>query len=376
MSIQDIGQGLADMALKHSEWACRALIKTFEPGALPPANRWHYHQGVFLYGMQKVWEKTGRQEYFEYMKAYVDSLVDSQGNFLFARDELDSLQTGILLFPLYKVTKDARYLIAARKLKTLFGTLNQTKEGGYWHKDSCPHQMWLDGLFMEGPFALLYAQWFAEPELEEMVLHQEKLMRSHMKDEKTGLLFHAWDESRQQRWADPETGCSPEFWGRSLGWYGTALVDILDLLPSDHPGRSELIQSLQELIRGLVLFQDRQTGLWYQVVDKGEQPDNWLESSCSSLFVYFIAKAITRGYIDESYLESAKKGYQGLLDHMIVSDEKGWKMKEICIGTSAGDYDHYVGRPTSNNDLHGVGAFILASVALEELISTRERETI
>lgn len=368
MSIQDLGQEIADMALMHSEWACQELMKTFEPEELPPTYRWHYHQGVFLYGMQKVWEKTGRQDYFDYMKAYVDSLVDEQGNFLFARDELDSIQAGILLFPLYKVTKDSRYLIAARKLRNLFGTLNRTKEGGYWHKDSCPHQMWLDGLFMEGPFAMLYAQWFDEPELVEMVLHQEKLMRFHMKDDKTGLLFHAWDESRLQPWADRVTGCSPEFWGRSIGWYGTALVDILDLLPFDYAGRSDLIQSLQGLIRGLVPFQDVQTGLWFQVVDKGDHPDNWLESSCSSLFIYFIAKAITRGYINESYMEPVKKGYQGLLDHMIVSGEQGWQMKEICIGTSAGGYDHYVGRPTGDNDLHGVGAFILASVALEECI--------
>ncbi|MBA4493349.1 glycoside hydrolase family 105 protein [Paenactinomyces guangxiensis] len=358
----------AGSPLTIAERACETLMNWYTPADLPPANRWHYHQGVFLYGMLKVWERTGREKYIRYIKDYVDLLVDQEGNFLFARDELDSIQAGILLFPLYKQTNDRRYRIAADKLRNLFRTLNKTKEGGFWHKDKYPYQMWLDGLFMAGPFALLYNRQFREPELIDMVLYQEKLMRKHMKDEQTGLLYHAWDESKDMPWADPDTGCSPEFWGRSVGWYGTALVDILDLLPEGHPGRLELIQSLQEYVRGLTQFQDKQTGLWYQVVDKGERVDNWLESSCSSLFIYTIAKSVEKQYINHRYLEVARKAYQGLLDHMIAWKEEQFIMKGICIGTSAGDYGYYVSRPTSENDLHGVGAFILASMALQELI--------
>ncbi|WP_134699239.1 glycoside hydrolase family 105 protein [Ammoniphilus sp. YIM 78166] len=353
--------------LEIAEQACQELMKTYSPSELPPANHWHYHQGVFLYGMQRVWEKTGKEEYFQYIKAYIDLLVDEEGNFLFDRDQLDSIQVGILLFPLLERTEDKRYQIAADKLRNLFHTLNKTSEGGFWHKDKYPYQMWLDGLYMEGPFALLYSRKFNQPELVDMVVYQGSLMRSHMKHE-TGLLFHAWDEKKAQPWANKETGCSPEFWGRSVGWYGTALVDILELMPEDHPGRADFIQSLQDYVRGLAQFQDEKTGLWYQVVDKGDRADNWLESSCTSLFVYTIAKAVEAGYIDAEYLKVAQKAYQGLLDHMIVSEEGKWIMKGICIGTSAGDYDYYVGRPTSENDLHGVGAFILATMALEKLV--------
>ena len=121
-------------------------------------------------------------------------------------------------------------------------TLNRTSEGGFWHKDKYPYNMWLDGLYMAGVFALKYANQYGEVQLRDMVLHQEKLMRKYMKDERTGLLYHAWDESRRMPWADPETGCSPEFWGRSLGWYGLALSQFIDLLPEDHAGRAELIQ--------------------------------------------------------------------------------------------------------------------------------------
>lgn len=358
--------------LAIAEQACQELMKTYAPSQLPPANSWHYHQGVFLYGMQRVWEKTGKEEYYEYIKAYIDLLVDEQGNFLFDRDQLDSIQVGILLFPLLERSGERRYKIAADKLRSLFYTLNKTSEGGFWHKDKYPYQMWLDGLFMAGPFALMYNQWFNQTELIDQVLYQEKLMRSHMKDDKTGLLFHAWDEKKERPWADPATGCSPEFWGRSVGWYGTALVDILELLPGNHLGREELIQSLLNFAEGLAKFQDEKTGLWYQVVDKGGHPDNWPESSCTSLFVYTLAKSVENGYIDEKYLEAARKAYQGLLDHMIVANKEKWTMKGICIGTSAGDYDYYVSRPTSENDLHGVGAFILATMALQQLEEGRK----
>jgi unsaturated rhamnogalacturonyl hydrolase len=353
--------------LLQANRACEALMAAYSTAELPPANKWHYHQGVFLDGMLKVWKKTGNQAYFDYVKSYIDNLLDEEGNFLFDRDELDSIQVGILLFPLYEQTNDKRYKIAAEKLRNLYNTLNKTSEGGFWHKDKYPYQMWLDGLYMAGPFALLYNKSFNEPELADMVVYQEKLMRSHMKDDKTGLFYHAWDEKKVQSWANPLTGCSTEFWGRSCGWYGTALIDILELLPEEHEGREALTASLQDYVQALLNYQDSKTGLWYQIVDKGDWNDNWLESSCTSLFIYTIAKAVQKGYVDQEYLHAAKKAYEGLVDHMVDADEENWELKGICIGTSAGVYDYYVGRPTSENDLHGVGAFILASMALDEI---------
>ncbi len=353
--------------LSSAEVACKTLMSTYKPEELPPANVWHYHQGVFLYGMLKVWEVTKNQEYFQYIKSYFDLLIDKNGNFLFARDELDSIQAGILLFPLYQETQDRRYLIAAKKLRHLFFSINKTREGGFWHKDKYPYQMWLDGLFMAGPFALMYDKYFQESELIDQVLYQEKLMRKNMKNEDTGLFYHAWDETKTMPWANKETGCSPEFWGRSVGWYGTALIDILDLLPVTNPTRNELITELQQLIKSLVSFQDKQTGLWYQIVNKGNLHDNWLESSGSSLFIYTISRAIEKNYVEEEYLLNINKAYQGLLENMTETTDGKWNLKGICIGTSAGDYDYYVNRLTSKNDLHGVGAFVLASMALDKL---------
>lgn len=354
--------------LVMAEKACQALMQTFRPEELPPAKAFHYHQGVFLYGMYRVYQETGKREYFDYIKAYFDCLIDEYGNLCFARDELDSTMAGILLFPLYEETKDPRYMIAAKRLRSALDTLNRTSENGFWHKEKYPYQMWLDGLFMGGPFMVLYSQHFHEEELIQTVLLQEKLMRKHMTDEKTGLLYHAWDEKKVQPWANAETGCSPEFWGRSLGWYGTALIDLLELLGDRKRGQGELIQSLQSFIPAILNFQDDKTGLWYQIVDKGNLEDNWLESSCSALFLYFIAKAISHGYVDESYRTTADKAYKGLLEHMVEEQESTLTLSGICIGTSAGVYDYYVDRPTSENDLHGMGAFILGSMAYYDLI--------
>ncbi|QAY67637.1 glycoside hydrolase family 88/105 protein [Paenibacillus protaetiae] len=349
------------------EWAAAAadaVMGEYTPAQLPPARRWHYHQGVFLCGLEQLGRAAGDSRYDTYIQGYVDELVDEHGNLYFARDELDSIQAGLLLFRLHERTGEAKYRIAADKLCGLFGTLNQTSEGGFWHKDKYPYQMWLDGLYMGGVFALQYANSYGEGHLRALALRQERLMRAHMKDGRTGLLYHAWDESRRMPWADPETGCSPEFWGRSIGWYALALTEFIGLLPPADPAREELAAELAALIGALVRYQDERSGLWYQVVDKGGEPDNWLETSCSSLFVYAIASAVRQGVAGGSYLLAASKGFDGLASRMEQDSSGRLRMPGICIGTSAGDYGNYVTRPTSSNDLHGVGAFIMAAVAM------------
>ncbi|MFA9557856.1 glycoside hydrolase family 105 protein [Evansella sp. AB-rgal1] len=353
--------------LQWAEESCRSLMNDYEPINLKPANRWHYHQGVFLCGMQDVWQVTKNEEYFQYYKEYVDKLVDEEGNFYFRRDELDAIQPGLLLFSLYKETGDKRYKIAAEKLRNLLKTLNKTKAGGFWHKDKYPYQMWLDGLYMAGPYTMTYGLTFDEPELVDLVLLQEELMRKQTYDPKTGLYFHGYDESGKTPWSQPETNTAPEIWGRSLGWYGMALVNLIELLPEGHPKKAELTGVLQDLVSNIVKYQDEETGLWYQIVDKGDRPDNWLESSGSALFIFTIAKAVNNGYVDEKYFEAAKKGYEGIVTRFIkVTPNGGLALTGICIGTSIGVYEYYVDRETDENDLHGVGAFVLASIQMHK----------
>jgi len=353
--------------IQWAEFACETLMARYLPEELPPAYRWHYHQGVFLCGMEEVLARTGNARYEQYIKRYVDKLIDAEGNFYYARDELDAIQPGLLLFRLaVQYQNDKRYSVAAHKLRHLFHTLNRTSEGGFWHKDKYPYNMWLDGLYMGGVFALKYANAYNDPKLRDLVFLQERLMHKHMRDEQTGLLYHAWDESKQMAWANQDTGCSPEFWARSLGWYGLAISQFLDELPATDPRVKHWEQALQQFVEAILPYQDASTGLWYQVVDKIDREDNWLETSGSSLFVYSIAKAYQRGLVAEETLEAAKRGYQGLIDAIIDGHDQ-FVMPHICIGTSAGDYENYVTRPTSENDLHGVGAFILASVEMEKV---------
>jgi unsaturated rhamnogalacturonyl hydrolase len=371
MSINEVTK---QTPLSYAQAACDSLAALYLPEELPPEGRWHYHQGIFLEGMLEVWKLTGDDKYLHYPKQYVDKLVDEDGNFFFARDELDAIMPGLLLLTLDENFTERRYRAAAEKLRHLFNTLNKTSDGAFWHKDKYPYQMWLDGLYMGGVFALRYAEKYDDASLVPMVIEWEKLMRGHMSDESTGLLYHAWDESRKFPWSNPETGNSPEFWGRSLGWYGLALSQFLDILPEDHPARAELNKALGRFVEGLIRFQDAKSGLWYQVVDKGDHPDNWLETSCTSLFVYAIVGAVKHGAVGADAQEAARKGYQGLIGRLRTDAEGRLIVPDICIGTSAGDYQNYVTRPVSENDLHGVGAFILACVAMEKAEKAKKAE--
>lgn len=349
----------------YAERACNALMGKFAPEALPPVDRWHYHQGVFLLGMERCWKENGKNEYYEYLKAYVDSQILPDGSIRhYNAEELDDIQPGILLFNLYQKTGDERYKKALYTLVPLLRSWKKNAEGGFWHKTRYPNQMWLDGLFMGGPIAVEFGHVFNEPEYFDMVTYQALLMAKHTLDEKTGLLRHGWDESRQAAWAEPETGKAPEVWGRAVGWFTVALLDIFDHLPENHENKVVLEQILKDLLDAVLRFQDKESGLWYQVIDKGSLPDNWLETSCSCLFVYSLAKAVRKGYLEKSYLQHAWKGYQGIIDRLGY-DEKGEVIiGDICIGTGIGDYAHYIARPRSENDLHGAGAFILMCVEM------------
>ncbi|MBB6637114.1 glycoside hydrolase family 88/105 protein [Cohnella thailandensis] len=351
-------------AVKHTpiEWAekaCEALMAKFEPERLPP-DRFHYHQGVFLSGMEKTWRETGKKKYLDYIKGWVDSQVQPDGSIKkFNPDELDDIQPGVLLFNLYEQTGDERYKKALHTLVPLLKSWKTNPSGGFWHKEHYPNQMWLDGLYMAGPIAVMYGKEFGESKYFDLMAYQAILMEKHTKDPKTGLLYHGWDETKEAAWADPATGLAPEFWGRAIGWYPVALLEMFEYMPENHKDKAKLVEILQDLLIALPKFQDEATGLWYQVVDKGDRPDNWLENSCTALYVHAIAKAVRFGYLDPKYMEYAWKGYQGVVDTLTFDENGRVVIGNICIGTGIGDYAHYIARPTSENDLHGAGAFIL-----------------
>jgi unsaturated rhamnogalacturonyl hydrolase len=251
----------------------------------------------------------------------------------------------------------------------------RTHEGGFWHKKIYHYQMWLDGIYMSSPFLAQFAKTFNRPDAFDEVSRQIFRIESHTRDHRTGLLYHGWDESRAQEWADPLTGCSKSFWGRAMGWYAMALVDTLDFMPKKHPARKTKISIFEHMAEALVHYQDSRTGLWYQVVDQGERKGNYLEASASSMFVYALAKGVRKGYVGREYAAAAKRGYEGLVRQLITLDADGKvSLTQICsvggLGGSqrrSGTFDYYVSEPVVANDLKGVGAFIMASIEADSL---------
>lgn len=345
-------------AIDYAKSACDTMMRKFEGADLPPKGHFHYHQGVFLSGVYQTYLLSGEEKYFDYMKEWVDSIIDEQGNVsCYDPGQLDDIQPGILLYPLLDRTGDERYKKALDTLLPYVLNFPRNEVGGFWHKSDLPNQMWLDGLYMGGPIAAEYASRFGKPEYLELTINQELLMQKYTMDRETGLWYHAWDSSKKAVWADPETGLSPEFWGRSIGWVPVAVLDVMDFIPEDHPKYQDLCDLLKNLLNAVCRCQSEE-GRWYQVVDKGGQEGNWLENSCSSLFTAALCKAVRKGILGKEYLEAARKGYEGVI-HDLKWDGEDLLLGNVCIGTGVGDYRHYCDRPVSTNDLHGVGAFLL-----------------
>jgi unsaturated rhamnogalacturonyl hydrolase len=334
--------------------------------------RWSYEQGVVLKGIEGLWLSTGDGRYFSFIQKGMDNFVNADGTIRTYKAEeynLDNINCGKILLLLYKVTGQDKYRKAAALLREQLKSHPRTSDGGFWHKKIYPNQMWLDGLYMAEPFYAEYAATFHEQSAFDDIAKQFILMESHARDPKTGLLYHGWDESKQQRWADPATGHSPNFWDRAMGWYAMALVDTLDYFPRTHPQRAELIAILNRLAKAVAKYQEPKTGLWYQVVDKGSEKGNYLEASGSSMFVYALAKGVRDGYLPFSYLSVAKRGYNGLTSEFIKTDANGQTILDGTVSVAGlggnpyrdGSYQYYLSEKVVRNDAKGIGAFLMAS---------------
>lgn len=343
---------------------------------VPDAAQWHYEHGLLLMAIERVGRARGEARYWHHVKDTVDRFIAPDGAIrTYRMDEynLDQINHGRLLFPLYQATGDERYRRAIELLRRQLAEQPRTPFGGFWHKQIYPDQMWLDGLYMAGPFYAQYAREFGEGAAFDDIAHQFALVERHTRDPATGLLYHAWDESRRQRWADPTTGRSPHFWGRAMGWYAMALVDVLDYFPHDHPRRAEIIAILGRTAAAVARYQDAATGLWYQVLDRGAGDGNYREASASCMFTYALAKGARKGYLPAEARAVAERGYAGILHEFITVDERGLvTLERVCAVAGLGgnpyrdgSFAYYVNEPVRPNDYKGVGPFILASLELE-----------
>ncbi|MBP3361829.1 MAG: glycoside hydrolase family 88 protein [Clostridia bacterium] len=364
--------------------SCDSLMNKYAAPLLPPEHVLFYHQGVFLSGMEQIYLLSKERKYFNYIKDYIDSVIGPNGEIYGMCHEittpdtpgmaqqsltmLDSKQPVILMYNLYDETGDEKYRNAIEAISRSIYYWPVNTYNGYWHMMFQPHQMWMDGAYMVGPLSAMYSR-FGDYTLLNRAIEQIMIMNKHIKDTKSGLYFHAWDPSKEAEWADPETGLSEQIWSRAVAWYAVAILDILDYVPDNHPKRSKLIEIEQDLLKALSKVQDKESGLWYQVLDKPGHDGNWIESSGTCLFVYSYAKAIRKGIVGKEYKDILMRGYNGIKNILYTDDEGHLVLDLVCAGTcvESGSYDHYINCKTVKNDLHGAGAFILMCAEMERL---------
>ncbi|MFN3802777.1 glycoside hydrolase family 105 protein [Belliella pelovolcani] len=375
-------QSITDSKIDQSyaSWMATSEIKRNPEGWTLDFNqkpKWEYTHGLVMMAMHRVWKETGDQQYDDYIRNFIDFMINDQGQILTYKKSdynIDRVNGGKFLIDVYNENKEPKLRLAIEELRDQMREHPRNSEGGFWHKKVYPHQMWLDGLYMGSPFLAQYAATFEEPTLFDDVVNQILVMDKYAYSTETGLYHHAYDESKSERWADPETGLSSNYWGRSIGWFGMALVDVLDYLPQDHPKRGEVLAIVQKLAQGIVKYQ-HVSGTWYQVIDQGDRAGNYLEASATSMFAYFLLKGAQKGYLNEEFRNAGIKAYKGILKEFIREDEDGGvSLTQICgvagLGGNPyrdGSYEYYINEVIRDNDPKGVGPFILAALIYENM---------
>ena len=370
------------------EWSVRLADSQMARATNSP--KWDYTMGLFTLSLLKLNEVSPDERFVKFSADKVGSLISSNGIQGYKREEfqLDALNPGKTLLLLWQTVTNhnPEYFYACAELVRQFETQPRTFDGGFWHKQRYTNQMWLDGVYMAEPFYAAMGKYLIDSNRAyDEVAKQIRLIDEHTYDAKTGLNYHGRDAAKMQPWANPVTGCSSTFWGRADGWYAMALVDVLDYFPTNHPARPQIIAALQKLSMGVLKFQDFRTGLWWQVMDQGGRPGNYLEATASAMFVYALAKSVNHGYLSRVYVPAIEKGYAGIVQNLIIADgEKSWSLTHCCsvagLGGSPsngkyrdGSFDYYCGEPIVKNDLKGIGPFILAGIEMQQLTASKIR---
>ena len=340
-----------------------------------PRFKWDYSAGVGLKSLLDLYELTGEKKYNDYVLSFADKVVAEDGTIKSYNVEeynIDRVNTSKIFFRIYDQTGEGKYKQALDLTRTQFEGHPRNEDGGLWHKEIYPHQMWLDGIYMASPFMAQYGAEFDKPEWIAEAVKQVTLCHDHTLDAATGLYHHAWDESRSQRWADPVTGHSPCFWGRSMGWYFMALVDCLDFIPQEDEAYARIAGYVRELAAVLPRWQDAD-GLWYQVVDCPERDGNFPEASVTAQFMYAYAKAINKGILDaDTFAFIPLRALQGLRNRLIVENADGTLTLTRCCQVGGlggnpyrdGSFDYYIHEKIRDNDAKATGPFIMGCLEI------------
>jgi unsaturated rhamnogalacturonyl hydrolase len=365
--------------LKWSERTARTILNKYPKayqidGTEKP--KWDYKMGLVLSAFEKLYQKTNNKKYFDYIKQYADELIDADGNiskYDIKEYNIDCANPGKLLFNLYDKTSDKRYLKVIQQLRSQLETQPRTASGGFWHKEIYANQMWIDGLYMAEPFYTQYTVKYENGKALDDIARQFELVQNHLVDKKTGLVYQAWDESKQIGWANPETGTSPTIWGRGIGWYMMALIETLDYYPKTHPKYKTLIGYLNQIAKSAEQHKSA-SGLWYQVADKPDLKDNYLESSSSAMIIYALAKGADKGYLASNYKKQAQKSFDAYLKEFVKKDDKGQVTisnvsSNVGLGGKPfrdGTNDYYIKSKAKDNSSPALAAFMLSAMELNK----------
>ena len=417
---------LQQMPYKHySEWLTYSEMKRVPESYMLDFStkpKWSYVMGIELEGMLDTYLKYGGDDILKYCKMYTDKMIDQQGNITgydILDYNLDNIRTGHFVTRMYQNWPEEKNLLAMKTMmKQLQDQPRTIADKVFWHKAIYAYQVWLDGIFMGLPFRVLTAPITEKVKgvkgkkakknpviaIYDDAVNQLKITYDRTLDPKTGLNRHAYDETRKTFWADKETGLSQHCWGRAQGWYTMALIEVLDALPENYARRSEVIDLLVKDFDAILKWQDKESGVWYQVMDSPGREGNYLESTCSAMFTYALLKAYRKGYVGEKYRDAGIKAYKGMIQHFIkVHPDKTISLTECCsvagLGPAAtpeveaamkkinpkgsvkenkrrdGSYQYYLSEPIRDNDAKGIGPFIWASLEMEMLGYTTENIT-
>lgn len=378
----------------YSQWMTASEMKRVpQPYLLDFSKKpkWSYVMGIELEAMLDTYLKYGDDKIKQYCQAYTDTMINGKGEITGYRLEdynLDQIRTGHFVARMYQNYPEAKNLKAMNTLMKQLEKQPRTKEGVYWHKAIYAYQVWLDGIFMGLPYRALTANMLLKGKKAQKIyddaVDQIKKTYDRTLDPKTGLNRHAWDETHTMFWADKETGLSQHCWGRAQGWYTMALIELLDALPDNYERRGEVIEILKNDLDAVIKWQDKASGVWYQVMDSPGREGNYLEATCSSMFAYALLKAYRKGYVGAKYRDAGIKAYKGIVNKFIrVDDDKTISLTNCCavagLGPGAGpyvkkpnlkrdgSYQYYLSEPIRDNDAKGVGPFIWASLEMEAL---------
>jgi unsaturated rhamnogalacturonyl hydrolase len=343
--------------------------------------KWNYIDGCMMTSLLELYNQSQNKKYLDFVESYVSYFVSEDGSIKGYdpnKHVLDDICESRVLFDLYKITKNEKYKKAIDLTYSHIKMQPRTYEGSFWHKDIYPNQVWLDGLFMAQVFYMRYETEYNKCQNYNDIKTQFATVRKRMYDSNKGLYYHGYDASKCAFWSDKETGLSKNFWLRAIGWYTVALVDILgyinEAIYEDYDFYKKL---LKEVIDGLLKYQDKESKMFWQVVDQPNREGNYLETSGSSMIAYAILKGVRLHVLPDRYEQIGLDIFNGICNKYVCEKDGDLNVGGICLVAGLGpenntrrdgSYEYYISEPVVENDAKGIGPLILAYTEVKKII--------